>query len=176
VTVPLDLGGGYSLKHATWLDIPLIYEQLMEGAEQGVFTDAYLGPKGPSGLFLETVRKVFNFGALFSRKPAPDQWWLVSTDGTEIGCIRLGTTSTPTGDAVLRVDVLAIAKPFRLHGHGTAVLRGLIARQAPSTEIQVVCTKYARGMQKTLKSLHFQRNTKGPRVYALEEYLFTAPA
>lgn len=171
----------HALRPASLLDVPLLFDLMLEGAEQGAFADRFLRRTGSVHLLrylltqllkhrLHTVR---NWLPHRTDAPQAPEWQMIlPADPARptvepIGFLRLRHDAT-TGMKVL--VLYAIAPPHRGQGHGTAVLRSLVAAQPSGTVLLVHCTKYARAMQHLLKKLRFARNPRAPGVLGLEEY------
>jgi hypothetical protein len=163
----LELGEGYALKPASVLDIPFIFDLMMNGSELYVFGNLYLSGTGAVRL-LAAISLGVVIG-LISRNSS-ERWLILSLKGADIGFVKV--TEVVEARATTLISLFAIIPARRNLGHGSRVMRLFAGAQPAGATLLVFCNKQARVMQHTLKKLHFVRNRhSGP----LEEYSLTKP-
>ena len=157
-----------SYRRANFLDVPLIFQLLLEGAEDGSFSDVFVTRTGSRKLFGVIFRGIAT--QLFQAKNTNSQyeWQVISNDdGVEVGFLKVCKGRGVCKDSHL--ELFALSPAHRNQGLGTAVLENIASEVPGDGHLYVHCTKYARAMQHILKRHGMKRNTKFgvPRV---EEY------
>lgn len=158
----------YKSIKASILDIPFIYEQMMNGCELGVFSDQYLKGTGGVNLFWFILRGVLTQRRSTKPMASGFDWYIISTQAEEIGFLHIKTFQATDGRAMRHIALFGVHPRYQSQGHGTAILKLFIAEQPAGTTVLVNCTKFAKAMQRVLKRLRFIRNPKAG--YFLEEY------
>ena len=161
-------GNQYALTKVSLLDVPFIFDLMMNGSELGVFSDSFMKKTGGFDLFWWIFRRIFAQSKSYKPLAKRSDWHLIFMNTEQIGFMRIKTSYTPNGDAIKHVFLFALVPQYRNHGHGTAVLKSFVDAQPKGTKIFVHCTKYAKAMQHVLKRLRFRRNAKAG--YGVEEY------
>lgn len=168
VTQCLNSGDEYARVKASLLDVPFIFDLMMNGSELGAFSDSFMKGTGGFHLFWWIVRGIF----AQSRSPKPfansADWHLISIKNKQIGFMKVITSYAPDGDSIKYISLFALAPKYREQGHGTAALKSFVDAQTKGTTIIVHCTKYAKAMQRVLRKLRFIRNAKAG--YGFEKY------
>ncbi|WP_394756644.1 GNAT family N-acetyltransferase [Rhodoferax sp.] len=160
----------YSSVKASLLDVPFIFDLMMNGCELGAFSDRYMKGTGGIRLFWFILRGIFTQSSSARSIADRSNWYIFSMKRKEIGFMYIETSQATNGTAVRHVALFGIHPRYRSQGHGTAVLKLFIVAQPTGTSILVHCTKFARAMQHVLKRLRFIRNPKSG--YLLEKYCF----
>ncbi len=161
----------FSLRSASIFDVPFIFNLMLQGAEEGAFTEKFLGRKGPQRLLWHVFTSVLLKNWRFKPPPLIDSW-LVVTRATGEGLGFLKTTTSTDCHQDWHLDLLCIAPKYRNNGIGTAVTREFITRVPDGVSVQVHCTKYARAMQHILKRNGFHRKHIVVQGHSLEQYTF----
>ena len=163
-----DINAGYVLQNASVLDVPFIFELMMEGSQRGAFSDSFLSGTGSLQLFL-----IIFIGVLL-RRAWPRRFglrasWLIVTIGKEaLGFMRVVTLQQTAEQVHKEVSFFALDPRYRGKGHGKKVLQLFIRNLGEGSTVVAYCTKYSRPMQKILKAGGFTRNPKSG--YSVEEY------
>ena len=164
----LTSGNEYVWVKASLLDVPFIFDLMMNGSELGAFSDSFMKGTGGFHLFWWIGRGIF----AQSRSPKPlvnnADWHLISLKTKQIGFMKVETSYAPDGHAIKYISLFALDPKYRKQGHGTSLLKLFVDVQSKGTTIFVCCTKYAKAMQRVCKKLRFIRNAKAK--YGLEEY------
>ena len=163
----LELSEGYALRPASVLDIPFIFDLMMNGIELHVFGSRYLFGTGSVRLLAMICGGVM--AGMISHTPNQG-WMILSLAGADIGFMELAGVME-TRDTTL-ISLFAIIPFCRNAGHGSRVLRLLVDAQPTGATLLVFCNKNARAMQHMLKKLHFVRNRQGG---PLEKYTLLKP-
>lgn len=161
---------GLAFRRAGLLDVPFVFDLMLEGSVAGSFSDQFLAVKtGARKLLWMLLRDI----ALKSwRTPrTPLAGWFVARHGQQpIGFVHVYSTSESSAGSAIELALCAVSPALRNQGYGTAVIRALIARYPPGTTLTVHCTKYARAMQHILKRLGFLRNPRAG--FPVEQYRY----
>ena len=164
----LNSGDEYVWVEASLLDIPFIFDLMMNGSELGAFSDSFMKGTGGFHLFWSIGRSIF----AQSRSPKPfaksADWHLISLKTKQLGFMKVETSYAPDGHAIKYIALFALDPKYRKQGHGTSVLKSFVDLQPKGTTMFVCCTKYAKAMQQVCKKLRFIRNAKAR--YGFEEY------
>lgn len=146
-----------SLGKAGVLDIPLIFNLMLEGGVAGAFTDRYLFAAGHFKLLLWIARATFTWPTWARINTAPRL--LVLRQGTqEVGFAQLQHGTASSGEAVITLNLLAIQRAHQNRGFGAWALGTIIREMPENTILNVCCTKYAQAMQHLLHKLRFKRD------------------
>jgi hypothetical protein len=156
----------YKFRSASLLDVPLIFDLMMEGSEAGVFATRFSSGSGAVFLLWYIVKGISALTYRLSGRKRPSAWKIICLEAIPIGFFA--TTPRAQDDSNLHLLFFSMKADSRNLGHGKAVLKQLINLQAPGSILTVSCTKYAVCMQHILKKQHFQRDRKGG--FLLEHY------
>lgn len=146
----------YRFVKAGFLDIPIIYDLIVEGVDSGVFFIDRPTGTGLMRLFLWLVHAV-TLTKLPERLRKRSQVSLdvFYLDGETIGFVIL--TASREMPLKINLSMCAILPQFRGLGHGTAMIRTLLGNLPKETTISAACAKSARSMQAVCKHLGFKR-------------------
>ena len=169
-----NLTESYELIRASILDIPLIFDLMMDGSENGAFTDRYMAGTGGVKLLLFILLGILGLGKFQGKEKIKSRWMIISNSKNSIGFMNFRIVDFPDGHSKNLLALYAISPPHRNLGHGKAALKLFIKNQPDNTTIIVHCTKYAIAMQHILKKLRFQRDQKSGN--PTEEYSLTIPS
>ncbi|WP_218509591.1 GNAT family N-acetyltransferase [Variovorax sp. dw_308] len=163
---------GVASRAATLLDVPLLFELMMDGSENGAFTDRFLTGTGMFRLMLLIVVGVFRSRWWLGSRGLT-AWTMLDAQGETIGFMNTKSGVDGKGAATTVLVHLAFKPEYRNMGFGAAAVKAFLAAQPDGAIVTVYCTKYARAMQHLLKTLRFKRHIGGtPMPFALETYLF----
>ena len=158
----------YQFQFATLLDLPFIFELMMDGSEQGAFTEKFLGGKGGVNLFAYITFGILSKWKWNTKKELRPSWILIKQAESVIGFMNIQTLQLQNDRPTKILGVFAVSPIHRGQGHAVGALRQLIGSQPSGTTLLVHCTKYARGMQHVLKTVGFRRNRRAS--HPAEEY------
>lgn len=162
--VPIDL----TFHRAGILDIPLIYELMLDGAVAGAFSEDFVQRTGSTKLLGFIARSVVMQYFQLGNSRFSYEWLVINiSSGEEVGFLKL-RKSMPT-HLDRNLELLAVSPAHRNKGIGSTVLNRLETEVPSGGKLYVYCTKYARAMQRILKTQQLKRNTKF-HVPNLEEY------
>ncbi len=153
--------------YAGLLDIPFIFDLVLDGSVAGSFSDRYLKRQGYLSILFLLLTSLRSLSWIFRTKKR--ELLLFMRSDVPVGFIQIEWTNTKAGIPCCYVTTCAIAPVYRGNHYGRDMIELLIARAPVGTEIWAYCTKYARAMQRTLKNLHFVRRTAG---HGLDAYSF----
>lgn len=158
-----------SFRKASFLDVPLIFDLISEGAINGSFSDKFIQRTGKFRLLGLVLSGVVSQHLQMWFSPKHYDWQVISDASREdVGFLKLWN-----GNEVSRhhnLEFLAISPSHRNRGIGIKVLEHITSNLPEGAQLIVHCTKYARAMQHILKRHQFRRNTKFG-VPGLEEYI-----
>ena len=149
------------------LDIPFVFDLILHGSFYGSFSDSYLRRKGYFSILALLLSSLQCSSWLFKNRNR--QLLLFVKQGVPVGFIQIESTNGDQGMPMKYIITCAIAPEFRGHRFGREMIALLIAHSTTGTEICGVCTKYARAMHATFKSLHFTRKSVG---FSLDHYSY----
>lgn len=149
----------YEFRSASLLDVPLIFDLMMEGSERGVFATRFSSGSGAVYLLWYILKGISAVTFRLSGKKCPSAWKIICFEAIPIGFFA--TTARAHGDPGLHLLFFSIKPDSRHRGHGKAALKQLIELQARDSILTVSCTKYAVCMQHILKKQRFQRDRRG---------------
>ena len=150
-------GDGVVVHKASLLDIPFIFELLLEGAFFGSFSNSFMLPNGSIKLLFTIFKLWFNqFG--WGKKRFHDNTLLMLTkDEKDVGFVYLEYLSPGEKKPnYLILSIMSIAKDFRNKKIGSSFIANLYKCIPPDTVMAVSCTKYSVVMQKILRKLKFK--------------------
>lgn len=145
--------------YAGLLDLPFIFDLVLDGSSAGSFSDTYLTRKGYVKILLLLLSSLRIFRWIFRSKQR-DLLLFVKND-VPVGFMQIESSIKPNGDAYRYIMTCAIAPALRGNRYGREMIELLVKRCHANTEICAVCTKYARAMRRTLMGLHFARKSIG---------------
>lgn len=157
--------------YAGLLDIPFIFDLVLEGSVSGSFSDSYLMRQGYLHILFLLLTSLHSLSWICRGKKRELLIFRKST--IPVGFIQIESMTMKNGNACRYIMTCAIAPLYRGSRYGRDMVELLIARSPMGTEICAFCTKYARAMQHILKNLHFVRRTAG---HGLESYSFLKSA
>lgn len=152
------------------LDIPFIFDLILEGSFSGSFTDAFLKRKGYFQILILLLPSLHWLSWLI--KTRKRELLLFVKQEIPIGFIQIESTVASDGMPHRYIMTCAIVPKFRGHRYGREMISLLISQSLPGSEICGRCTKYARAMQRTFKNLHFVRTSVG---HGLDNYAYVIP-
>ncbi len=147
-----------SNRRATWLDIPYVFELLMEGSVSGSFSDRFLLRKGWGQLFFFTLCLFFNSRLWWRKSAGKQRMWLIYDGEEQIGFYHLVSSRTHTAQKELLINLICVSKQYRNRRVASRIIQRLIDHQAEEAVLVAYCTKYARAMQRVLTKLKFERD------------------
>jgi hypothetical protein len=156
----------YKFRSASLLDVPLIFDLMMEGSEAGVFATRFSSGSGAVFLLWYILKGISAMTYRLSGRERPSAWKIIFFEARPIGFFA--TTARAQGHPGLHLLFYSIKADSRHRGHGKSALKQLIEQQARGSILTVSCTKYAVCMQHILKKQHFQRDRRGG--FLLEHY------
>ncbi|MFM6991838.1 MAG: GNAT family N-acetyltransferase [Rhodoferax sp.] len=155
-------------RRAHFLDVPLIFQLLLEGAESGSFSEVFVTRTGICTLFSVIFRSVAMQFFQSKKSSSRYEWHIISNaDRVEVGFLKVHKGLGTGRDSNL--ELLAICPAYRNQGLGAAVLEYIASEVPKDGHLYIHCTKYAKAMQHILKRHNLKRNTKF-RVPQIEEY------
>ena len=159
----------FQFRKANLLDLPFIFNLLIDGSIEGYFTERFLTNAGTfdifTFLFLRLLPVINRFGK-FNRYKI-----LVFTKKqTDLGFVIINSVGN-----IQVIEFCAIEHEHRGQKNGTLMIKLFIESVSKNTEIAVYCTKFARPMQHILKKLGFSR-MKSFVGNQLELYIFKKEA
>jgi hypothetical protein len=150
------------------LDLPFIFNQIMDGSVEGVYSDLLLARGGNVHLFKLLFVNLLPFGRLLGKRKIYD-FMMFSNGSDEIGFAGMHTDSK--GARV--IGFFGIDMQFRGKRNGALMLRTLIESYPANTRIEAYTTKYAAGMQRLLSQAGFRQSnedaTSKQRLYFLDK-------
>lgn len=153
--------------YAGMLDLPFIFDMVLDGSSAGSFSDTYLTRRGYVKILLLLITSLHLFRGIFNTKKR--ELMLFIKHDIPVGFIQVESQTKPGGNEHRYIMTCAIAPQFRGNRYGREMVELLIARCDAHTEICAVCTKYARAMRRTLMGLRFVRKSIG---LGLDAYTF----
>lgn len=156
-----DLASELVFAKAGFLDIPFIFQLLLEGGIAGSFSDRYLIGAGHFKLFLWITDTIAPWPAWLTwrrkTKRAPSIQ-IVRKGDDDVGLIQMAYSKTSLGVPQTSLVLLAVAQNHKNQRYGTQVIERLIDELPELAVMDVCCTKYARAMHHILHKLHFKRD------------------
>lgn len=153
------------------LDLPFIFDLVLDGSFAGSFSDTYLTRKGYAKILFLLITSLHVFRWFF--KSRRRELLLFVKHDVPVGFIQIESSIKPDGNPYCYIMTCAISPQFRGNRYGREMLMLLVDRCNAGTEVCAVCTKYARAMRRTLMGLHFVRKSVG---LGLDAYTFNIPA
>lgn len=163
---------GVVIHKASLLDIPFIFELLLEGAFFGSFSNSFMLPNGSIKL-LFTIFKLWINQFTWGRKSFhPKTFLILSKEKEDVGFVYLESlTHGEKKTNYLIVSLMSISKKFRNKKIGKTFIADLYKCIPPGSVMAVSCTKYSVVMQKILRKLKFKVSKH--RVVGLVEFTKT---
>ena len=153
------LGGmDLSSKRASWLDIPYVFELLMEGSFSGSFSDRFLQRKWWGKLFFYTLSLFFRHSGWWGNNANVQRMWLIYDGNEQIGFYHLVSSKNENQQKELLINLICVSHSYRNQRVASRIIQRLIDHQPQETLMVVYCTKYARAMQRVLTKLKFERD------------------
>lgn len=145
-------------RKANILDIPLIFNLLLEGGIDGAFTDRYFSGAGHFNLFTWIVKAVLPLPGWLRKKIPHTELRVMHKGEHDVGFAQLQHGTAQDGGTTLTLALLAVAKDHQKQQFGTWAVMTIIRDMHESTVLEVYCTKYSRGMQHLLRKQQFARD------------------
>ncbi len=151
------------------LDLPFVFNQVMDGSIEGVYSERFLAPGGNIHLFKLLFVNLLPFGKLLGKHKIYD--FLIFRKGeNEIG--YAGLYAEPSGAQV--IGFFGVDKQFRGKRNGARMLRELVRYLPADAKVEAYTTKYATGMQRLLSHAGFRQvkddATSPKRLYVLSRH------
>lgn len=154
--------------NASLLDVPFIFDLMMDGAMSGNFSNAFIKRQGSAQLFWFIFTGIISQKLLSKSSPVQFRWQLVlDITGKEVGFLKTVIYSSVEH----HLELLAIAQKSRNLGLGTSVVRDIASKLPNEAHLHVHCTKFSRAMQHILKRNNFARTHRALQGYSVEEYI-----
>ncbi len=159
----------FSIHNASILDIPFIFDLIVQGSLEGSFTDSFLSSKGHIAILLSLLASVRFFSRLkilwpTNRKRAKhihDELLVFFYKDSPIGFLQIKTSQEENGCIIKLIDKCAIKNEFRGQGHGKNMINLFIAMQSADANFFAYCNKYAKSMQHIFRQVYFRRTSIG---------------
>jgi hypothetical protein len=138
------------------LDLPFIYQQIIEGSVEGVYSDRFLTGGGNVNLFRLLLVNLLPFG-----KRKLYDFLMYHNNGNEIGFAGIYTgidQVEPRGSMI--IGFFGIASEYRGKKHGILMMRKLIEHLPADARIAAYTTKFASGMQRLLSRSGFRQSAE----------------
>ena len=162
------MGVELSYRDASLLDVPFIFDLMMDGAMNGSFSNVFIKCKGSPQLLWFILTGIISQKFFPKSSLVQFRWQLVlDATGKEVGFFK---TSIEVAQ-IFHLELLAIVQNRRNFGIGTAVVRDIISKLSSEAHLHVHCTKYARAMQHILKRNNFSRKHQVFQGSSFEEYI-----
>jgi hypothetical protein len=150
-------GDGVVVHKASLLDIPFIFELLLEGAFIGSFSSSFMLPNGSVKLLFFSFKLWLNQFGWGRKSFHPKTLLMFTKDKKDVGFVYLESVifgGQKTNYLIL--SIMSISKSFRSKKIGTNFIENLYQCIPPGSVIAVSCTKYSVVMQKILRKLKFK--------------------
>lgn len=145
-------------RKANFLDIPLIFNLILEGCINGAFTDSYLCAAGHFTLFAWVAKSVFPSPSWLNKNSCRTQLRVMHKGAQDVGFVQLQHDTAPDGTAKFKLALIAVAKDHQNQQFGTWALKTIIREMPASALLEVYCTKYSRVMHRLLRKQRFSRD------------------
>ena len=160
----------YNFRKASVLDIPYIYELVLQGSINGAFTGRHLYPNGYGKLLVQLFGILLKPLRVDGNSAKVQALVLIEYDGEEIGFLHYTQESKTGANTHMHLEHCIVSSLHRGQGHGNRIVCWVVA-QASNNKcmLSAVCSKYSRAMQHILKKNRFKRISigKGLEVYTL---------
>lgn len=143
-----------SFRSASLLDIPFIFNLIMDGSLTGAFPAVYATPKGSATLFLMLVRDILHPHRFVDNEMCDTKTFIFTQDNEEIGFMQIGHKGEGQPQVI---KTCAISQEHRNQHHGSQMIRMYIENLPAATEVIAYCTKFNKAMPRVLKKLGFRR-------------------
>jgi GNAT superfamily N-acetyltransferase len=161
----------YQFRKASVLDIPVIYNLILQGSLTGSFTDSYLFPHGYAKLLIRLLKILLSSTNIDGNQSKTHFLILVQYNIETIGFLHYTQSSEAGLNVNIHLEHFAVLSAYQNQGHGTYIVHWLITQaRKDKGNLTAVCTKYARAMQRILKKTSFVRSSIGS---GLELYTLT---
>ena len=141
----------FQFRKANLLDLPFIFNLLIDGSREGSFTDRFLTGAGTSSIFTFLFLRLFPFTASWGKFKRFKILIFIKKQ-TELGFLIFNVSGN-----IQVIEFCAIEHEHRGQKNGTLMIKLFIETIPKNSEIAVYCTKFARPMQRVLKNLGFSR-------------------
>lgn len=160
---PRETGASPELvfEKAGFLDIPFIFQLLLEGGIAGSFSDRYLIGAGHFKLFMRITDLVAPWPRWLTWKrtvPRAPALQIVRDGDDDVALVQIAFNTTAFGDPHATLVMLAVAQKQKNKRYGTQIVQALVRDLPELGMMDVYCTKYARAMHRILYNLHFKRD------------------
>ena len=160
------------LRKASLLDVPYVFELLLEGAFFGAFSASFMLPNGTMRLLYYVFKLWFNQFSWGRRSYQPAALLMLNKQDKDIGFTYLQEVKVgEKKNTFLVLSLMSISKEYRNQKIGTEVVNKIYNAIPPGDSMAVACTKYAVVMQKILRKLKFSASKN--RLYGLREFTKT---
>ncbi|HEY5995251.1 MAG TPA: hypothetical protein VIU46_11710 [Gallionellaceae bacterium] len=156
-----------AFRKAGLLDLPFIFNQIVEGCVEGVYSDLFLTGGGNVHLMRLLFLNLLPFGKLLGKRKLYD--FLIFRKGQEeIGFVGMyAARDAVSGDAAkhqatLTIGFFGVAQAFRGKHKGIMMMRMLLEHLPADATIDAYTTKYAVGMQRLLTRSGFRQTGDQP--------------
>ena len=155
----------FQFRKANLLDLPFIFNLLLDGSIEGCFTERFLTGAGAfdifTFLFLHLLPVINRLGKFKRYKTL-----IFTRKQTDLGFLIINTLGSSQV-----IEFCAIEHAHKGQKNGTLMIKLFVEFSPKNTEIVAYCTKFSRPMQHILKKLGFSR-AKGFIGNHLECYIF----
>jgi len=147
----------FEFRKAGLLDLSFIYREIMDGCENGAYSDAFLSLRGSAHLFRMLLLNLLPVGKLFGQRKLYE--FLILRRGRDaIGYAGIYTSTQdvePTGCVI--IGFFGIAREYRRKKYGTLMMRRLIDYLPADVRIAAYTTRYADNMHRVLAKTGFRQ-------------------
>lgn len=150
-------GSDISVRKASLLDLPFVFELLLEGAFFGAFSEAFMLPTGTIRLLYLVFKLWFNHFNIFRKNFHPVALLMLVKDKKEMGFVYLEEMMVrEKANKHLVLSLMSVMKSYRNQKIGTKVVGRIFDAMPVGTTMVAACTKYSSVMQKILRKLKFK--------------------
>lgn len=145
------------VRKASLLDLPFVFELLLEGAFFGSFSEAFMLPTGTFRLLYMVFKLWFNQYTLFRKNYHPAALLMLIKGKKEIGFLYLEEIMVrEKSNKHLVLSLMSVMKSYRNQKIGTKVVGRIFDSMPVGATMVAGCTKYSSVMQKILRKLKFK--------------------
>ena len=155
----------FQFRKAGVLDLPFIFNLIIDGSIDGSFTECLLTSSGTIFLFMYLLLRLLPLPFVIRKY---NKIKIFKNEQNDLGFLDSSEEKKLNSQ---KIELCAIKHVFRNNGVGTLMIQLYLESLPKNIEVQAYCTKYAKTMQHILKKLGFRRSKAVTR-HTLEQYVF----